>query len=62
MSVPNQVYPNTRAEDERLVRRGQGSFPLGLIKDIDSMDLPDGAVADLVNMRATPTGLAGRPG
>lgn len=62
MSVKNNVYPNTRAEDERLVRRGQDAFALGEVKDIDSLDIPENSVAELINMRATATGLSGRPG
>lgn len=62
MSVPNNIYPNTRAEDERLIQRGQTSFGSGMISDVDPVDVPSNAVYDLDNMRATDNGLSGRTG
>lgn len=62
MSVSNNIYPHTRAEDERLVQRGQSSFGSGMVSDVDPVDVPSDGVYDLDNMRATPNGLSGRPG
>lgn len=62
MSVSNNIYPRSRAEDERIVSRSQQRFEAGMITDLDPISVPSNAVCDLVNMRATTTGLSGRTG
>ncbi len=62
MSISNNVYPTTRADDERLIRRSYDKFNTGMMSDVDESLVPNSALSNLENMRSTQAGLTGRTG
>lgn len=58
----NVTNPRTRQFNERQIQRDITRFDQGAIKDIDSIDLPPGAVAELKNAHGFRNHIQGRAG